>query len=405
LRLAGELEGAADARIIGVAGRTSSSNAAFANGELMNALDWDPIPHTLPCMVPATLAIAEREAADGKTLILANALGNEIATRLSAVLPADLETRPHGYGFCVFGGVAGAGRLLGLSRAEMAHAFGIAGFAAPVPAMTRFESGNSPIPMTKYISTGWTAQAALTSALLARHGYTGDALILDGEQGFWRFFGGDAGSWDPERLTAGLGTSWRASKPWYKPYPCEIIIGIALNRLYDIMQREQLAPAEIESIEFLSLPLLSNHCHTTSEIVTHIDAQFSIPYVLAVAASGIAPGPAWQDEAAMRDPGVARLMARVSIGVHPDAERWARERTAEVSMGGIPCALTVHARSQRFDADRVEEPPLSDDALIAKFDRNATATLSSANANKARDLILDLENVEDVSALMDCLAP
>jgi 2-methylcitrate dehydratase PrpD len=175
--------GTAEATIFGEAGKVPSANAAFANGELMNALDWDAIPHTLPCVIAACLALAECRKASGKELILAILVGYEIASRLAQVLPGDLEEQPHGYGSCVLGAVAGAGRILGLAREGMEHALGIAGFAAPIPAMTRFEGGQSPIPMTKYISIGWVAQAAVTSALLAQLGYTGDRAILDGPEG------------------------------------------------------------------------------------------------------------------------------------------------------------------------------------------------------------------------------
>ncbi len=50
--------------------------------------------------------------------------------------------------------------------------------------MTRFEGTDPPIAMTKYISIGSLAQTAVTSALLASHGYTGDRTILDGPDGF-----------------------------------------------------------------------------------------------------------------------------------------------------------------------------------------------------------------------------
>ena len=403
LELAQKLGGVAEATILGAGGRVASTHAAFANGELMNALDWDPIPHTLPCMIPASLAIAERQRAPGRELILAVALGHEIAGRLAEELPSDLDPRPHGYGSCVFGGVAGAGSLLELTREQMAHAFGIAGFAAPIPAMTRFEGGSSPIPMTKYVSTGWVAQTVVTSTLLADSGYTGDPGILDGDQGFWRLFGGDPERWDPERLTRGLGETWVARKPWYKPYPCEVLIGVAVNRLLEIMREQALGPEEIEAIEFESLPVLATPCHTTTSIETHVDAQFSVPYVLAVAAHGVEVGPAWQDATTIGDPRIQRFMEKVRVGIHPSAREGIGSSEPIESVGHIPCSLQVVARGRRFDADRLEEPPMSEAALIEKFEGNAATALSAPQVERARNLILELEKLEDVSELMSCL--
>ena len=400
VELARQLGGAPDATIFGQAGKVSPANAAFANGELMNALDWDAIPHTLPCIIAPCLALAESWRASGRELILAIRIGYEIASRLAEVLPGDLEAPPHGYGSCVLGAVAGAGRILGLTQEQMENALGIAGFAAPVPAMTRFEGGASPIPMTKYISIGWVAQTAVTSALLAGLGYTGDRAILDGPEGFWRLFGGTREKWDAGRLTGGLGSEWRAGKPWYKPYPCEVLIGVAINRLRDIMQEHALSPGEIEAIEFRSIPILATPCHTTTELATHVDAQFSVPYVLAVAAHGIEPGPAWQDEKTMRDPAIRRFMDRIRVGVQTgDGE--ARQAS---SVGHIPLHLEVLARGQRLAIERVETF-MTSDQLVAKFEGNALARLPAAKVDAARRLVLELDSLDDVSVLGDRLRP
>ncbi len=404
VEFARSLGAASEATIPGVAARTSAAGAAFANGELMNALDWDPIPHTLPCVVPAVLAVAERERATGAALLVGLALAQEISVRLAEALPRDLEAAPHGYGSCIFGGAAGAGHVLKLSAGQMANAFGFAGFAAPVPAMTRFEGGAA-IPMTKYIPAGWVAQGSVTAALLAALGYTGDPRILDEPQAFWRFFAGDEARWKPERLVEGLGTVWRTAAPWYKPYPCEILIGMAVNRLYQLMRENGLAPDEIEGMEFKSLPLLANGCHTSTNVVSHVEAQFSVPYALAVAALGFEPGPAWQAAGTLSDPGVKRMMERVAVGVHPDAEAWAKGQGSGSAYGVIPCSLVVTARGRRFDADPDEEPGMTEDEIIAKFAKNAAAVLPPAKAAAAQAAILGLEGLADVSTLMDDLRP
>jgi len=400
VELARQLGGEPQATILGQSGKVSTANAAFANGELMNALDWDAIPHTLPCVIAPCLALAEARKASGSELILAIQIGYEIASRLAEVLPGDLEDQPHGYGSCALGAVAGAGRILGLTQEQMENALGIAGFAAPVPAMTRFEGGASPIPMTKYISIGWVAQTAVTSALLAELGYTGDRAIFDGPQGFWRLFGGTPEKWDAERLIARLGEEWRAGKPWYKPYPCEVLIGVAINRLRDIMRENDLAPGDIEAITFRSIPVLATPCHTTTSLTTHVDAQFSVPYALAVAAHGIEPRPAWQDERTMRDPDIGRFMEKISVGIQTQSEL-AKQAT---SVGHIPLHLEVAAKGKRYSIERVESF-LNRDQLAEKFEKNASTRLPAANVDAARRLILDLDSLEDVSRMVESLAP
>jgi 2-methylcitrate dehydratase PrpD len=404
IELTESLGGAREATIIGRRRKVAVTNAAFANGELFNALDWDAIPHTLPCVIAGTLAVAQQQRSSGAELAVAIVVAYEIASRMAAVLPGDLTPLPHGYGSSIFGAVAGAGRILRLDRHRMAHAMGIGGFAAPIPAMTRFEGTEPPIAMTKYISIGWLAQTAVTSALLARLGYAGDTAILDGPEGFWRLFGGDRERWDPERLVEGLGMDWRAPSPWYKRYPCEVLIGVAAGRLIETMDRNNLSAGDVERIRFASLPVLANACHRASELTTHVDAQFSVPYALAVAAHRVPAGSAWQQDSTMRDPGIARLMRRIEVAIHPDAlDLEAMKRVT--SVGELPIRLEVHARGEVFTVDRIVELRMSDDDIVEKFAAAASGVLPARKLEAVREAVLDLENVADISLFMDQLSP
>ncbi len=73
-----------DATIVG--GTTASLlAAAFANGELMNAIDMDAVlipGHITPYVVPPVLAAAEKGKATGKDLIRGIVLAHEISARV-----------------------------------------------------------------------------------------------------------------------------------------------------------------------------------------------------------------------------------------------------------------------------------------------------------------------------------
>jgi 2-methylcitrate dehydratase PrpD len=355
-------------------------------------------------VIAGTLALAERQHASGAELIVAIAVAYEIASRMAEALPGDLTPAPHGYGSSIFGAVAGAGRILGLDRDRMAHAFGIGGFAAPIPAMTRFEGTDPPIAMTKYISIGTVAQTAVTAALLASLGYTGDTAILDGPEGFWRLFGGDAQRWNPDRLVSNLRREWRAPAAWYKRYPCEVLIGVAAGRLTEIMRQNALQPDKIEGIRFASLPVLANACHKATELTTHIDAQFSVPYALAVAAHGIPAGSTWQQDTTMRDPAIARLMRKIEVGVHPDALN-PEAMKGVTSVGGLPSLLEVRARGEVYTVDGVEEPRMSEEDVGRKFIAAASSHLATQKLEKILKAVPDLENLEDINLFMDLLSP
>jgi 2-methylcitrate dehydratase PrpD len=82
--------GSPEATIVGVEQKVPASAAAFINGELLNALDYDvlcaPTGHVTPYLLSAPLAVAEWKQVSGKELILAVAISHEVAQRVCSGL-------------------------------------------------------------------------------------------------------------------------------------------------------------------------------------------------------------------------------------------------------------------------------------------------------------------------------
>ena len=227
IMLARRLGGPRESSILGTGDKVSCSNAAFANAELINALDYDtvlvPGGHVSPYVIPAPLALAESMKASGEDVILATALGHEVSARLSRGLASSLRigqkepdgksTQPappvYGMGHCIFGGVAGISKILKLDHKTVTYALGIAGHICPVPTSRKHVEGVSS-PMTKYGSAGWVSAAEVTAALLAEMGYTGDTTVFDGDYGFWRFYGAER--WKPDAVMDEIGETWLFSE-------------------------------------------------------------------------------------------------------------------------------------------------------------------------------------------------
>ncbi len=95
ISLAVRYGGPPESSIIGVKGKVSCVNAAMANGQLINALDFDCISgHAPPFIIPPPLALAESVKASGKEFILALAAGLEIGARVSNALQKGFMTTP-----------------------------------------------------------------------------------------------------------------------------------------------------------------------------------------------------------------------------------------------------------------------------------------------------------------------
>lgn len=228
--LAKRLGGSPESTIIGTDAKVSCANAAFANGELINALDFDggSAGHDTPYVIAAALALAEHVHTSGQDLILAIALGHEIAARLIQAEGGHLEIIRRGSGragvryrdgsgsnSATIAAAASVAKILKLNPEQVANTIGIASYLCPPNVLRKFHD-TTPIRMTKYGPPGWGAHIGVISALLAESGFTGDTGVFEGEDCFWKFSGHK--QWNVDTVTEKLGTKW-IHKISYKVYP------------------------------------------------------------------------------------------------------------------------------------------------------------------------------------------
>ncbi len=423
--LAEKLGGDAQSTIFG-GKKVSIPNAAFANGELINALDFDSTcteGHIVPYVMPASLALAESAKASGRDLILAFAVAQEVATRVGRSLSPMLElvtaengtisyhpSPVYGYSSCTIGGAVGAAKIMGLDLEKMLYAIGLAGRITPVPSQMKWWE-TIPAPMDKYCSAGWVSQAEVTSVLLAHAGYTGDTTVLDGESGFWKFFGSK--KWEPKNILEELGEIWYfPSATNYKIFPCCGIVHIGLELFTSIIDENRFKPDEIDEVKvfmpewFSSQPIFKNR-----EIKTHLEAQFSCPYVYSVVAYGLKPDARWQDPATFRRKDILSFMSKVSL--HP-SKSWVETMPVtgdnrEFAVGrGYPTIVEVKSKGHLFRKEGMvargrgfpESVRLTDAELVDKFRSNASRILTEGRIEELAKAILELEQIGDVSQLM-----
>jgi 2-methylcitrate dehydratase len=407
--LARRLGGTEESTIIGLGDRVSCANAAFANGELVNGLDYDAISHILPFVVPPALAMAESTRASGKDLILSTVLAQEISKRLMlalsnmlAKLSKEAKT-PDVFGNsneCIFGATAGVARILNLSPEKTAHALGIAAYQCSLPVCRDWEDA-VPKSMIKYVPVGWICQASVTAALLAEQGYTGNPRVFDGEYGFWRFYGAER--WDPDLVVNSLGRQWRFMEMAYKPYPCCRFFHGQLDCLMRVIEKNHLMPEEIESIKSFGLPFVANPAPL--EVTNQTDVQFSLPFVLSCVAHRIKVGADWQDWDTVRNPTIREFMKKVTLLVDPkameakqkDPRSWL-SRVEVVAKGKTYVEETMYAKWTNFTDLRA-----ADEELVDKFRGNAARLLTQDKIDKAVEQIMTLEKLEDVTELTSLL--
>jgi 2-methylcitrate dehydratase PrpD len=200
------------------AGRRSAAGAAFANGVASHILEFDDVHkgstlHPAAPVIPAVLAVAEREHASGRDFLLAVALGYDAALRIGeAVNPSHYRFwHPTGTA-ATFGAAAAAGRLVKLTPELMVDALGSAGTQAA--GLWEFNADGA---MSKHLHPGKAAMNGVLAADLARAGFTSATRILEGERGFLRAM---STSCNASAITAGLGTHWKIAENCYKLHAC-----------------------------------------------------------------------------------------------------------------------------------------------------------------------------------------
>jgi 2-methylcitrate dehydratase PrpD len=246
------LGGAPDSTIIGTADKVSAPNAAFANGALVHALNYDPIGGEIGhvgvvCLV-APLAMAEAVGGiSGAEFVVASAVACEVSARITAAI-ARTGTRPSekflsGQLLSYFGAAAGAGRVLKLDAAQMRSALGLT-LMQMAGSRQVVLSGDPP---AKAIYGAFPNQAGVIAALLAKQGLGADCDVIGGPAGLYPMIYG--GQCDLNALTGGLGTEFLLNDVEFKPWPTSNHVHSFIEAAANI---PRLDPAAIEAVEVLA---------------------------------------------------------------------------------------------------------------------------------------------------------
>jgi len=390
-------------RILGFGDRVGVTSAAFANGALSQALEYDDthnesIVHMSSPAVAAALALSEFTAVTGRDLITAIALVNEISCRVGSVSSGELHKRgfhPTGL-FATFGAAYLAAKLLGLDQESMARAAGIAGsFASGL--LECWVDGTQ----TKFLHPGWSAQSGITAAMLARSGVTGPAQVFEGRWGMFASHVQDPKAHrDFARINGNLGTHWESRNSSFKPFPAAHVIHPHISAAIRLREKYALQPADIYSVDcavsgfivtIVCEPIAEKHA-PASDSHGRVSLQYSVAEALLFGERG---KHAYSDQS-RRNPEVLALARKVRYHVDPDYP----------GPGRFKGAVTVTRRDGRQFTEVEEynrgsaENPMTYQELRAKFDDNAREFLSADAIATVTDAIQHLETLPDAGVLL-----
>lgn len=385
---------------IGHARPLRAADAALMNGTGTHGEDFDDTLEGAPIrvgamVIPAVLAAAERFGRTGVDALRGLVCGLEMVCRMNHVAPGAIHKACfHPVGVIgAIGAAAGAGVTLGLDRAQLVNALGIAGSLSS-GILEYLTDGAS----TKRLHPGWAAQSGLRAALMARTGYDGPRTLLEGPHGFFRAFApGATPSFD--YLTEGLGESWMMQDITFKPYACGTMIHPYIDCMICLAAQgvaaDDILAIECETgeglVDRLWEPLAAKHRPPSGYA-----AKFSMPFGMAVGFFDRAAGLEQFTDEKARDPRILALAGRIRYVIDP-ANEYPANYTGHIRVS-LKDGRTVELRQPHMRGGKRE--PLSRHELVRKFHGNALyGGWAAAEAQSLLEFCLGLPGLPDLSGL------
>lgn len=372
--------------------------AAMVNSTMMHALDFDDTLdasalHTFVTVLPAALATAEvlDKHIDGKAFITALVLGVDTICRISLGIRRPLSwIRTATCGS--FGAAATAAKILGLDRDQISDALGIAYAQTAGNAQGLLEGR-----LVKRMQPAFAASAGVTAAFLASRGITGSRAFLTGDYGYYPLY--EQGDLDGAAVVDRLGEHFTINDLSIKPYPCCRMTHAAIDAALAV--RERITSIDLlDRIEVQVSSMVVEMVGKPFRIGQNpqVDAQFSIPYTVAVALlyGDVFLGD-FEPEAITREP-VNALAAKIHVSEAPNL----------APKDILPARLRTVAGDGQSIEVRINAPlgnpahPVDDAQCRQKFLKCLKYSGLSFDETKRSNFlhkIKNLEAIEDVRAL------
>ena len=286
-----------------------------------------------------------------------------------------------------YGAAIAAGIVMGLDARQLGDALGIAGsLSGGLLAFSAASRGAE----VKRLHLGRACESGVLAARLAAEGFAGPDTVLEGKFGFLSSF---CASRDDSRLTSGLGQDWETRRICIKAYACHVTAHTPIESLRALMREHALTAHDIESIDLrVSGKVLSHHDIRHPADIKQ--AQYSVPFCVALAVHRDPDDPASFDAEAPRDPAILATCARIGLAAFEDG----KPRSAWASR------ITLRTRDGRVltrEADQFQgspEMPLDASALHARYLR-LTAACDPAARERWFEGLSRIECIADINSL------
>ncbi|MFC2065881.1 MmgE/PrpD family protein [Chloroflexota bacterium] len=394
-RLASRVSSTMPASLMGTLIKTSPEMAAFVNGTMIRYLDFsdDYINNDGPHPsdnISAILAVCEALHASGKSL----ACGITLAYELVCQLVDAVEFRIRGWDYVTetsIGSALGAGAVLGLSREQMAQALAL----TIVPNITMKQTRVGHLSMWKGCAGPNAARNGVFAALLAQEGMTGPNDPIEGARGLWKQVTGpfDVGPF------GGKGHPFKIEDTFFKFRPVMYTVLLPIETALELRKKVDINTIDSIKVSLDKFCVVGSNDPERWDPHTRETADHSIPYLVAATlVDGEISEKTYTPER-YRDPQILALLKKFALEEDPQFTRDFPKT--------FHCRIDVTDKSGRKWTQHMKNPkghpanPMSDAEIDDKFLKLTQEPLGPRQAQAALDMLWHLEDIDDVSKILD----
>ena len=371
-------------RLISNGKEVSAKSAAFVNGTIGHALDYDDTHflftgHPTASAFPTALALGEELGSSIDEIMLAYMCGVEISTRLGHILGYSHynkgfhQTATSG----AFGATLVASKLLKLDAKQIENALGIVSTRA---SGLKSQFGT----MGKPFHAGIAASNGIEAAKLSKLGFVSCENGIECNQGFLKTH-----AWDetmPEAAINGLGKDFLFPEIKYKFHACCHGLHAFLEALDELKTKNNFNPDSIEKISIQTQPSWLQVCNINSP-KTGLEAKFSYRLTAAMSLHGVDTGKldSYNDEICFDEKIVE---TRDKVEVIPNDKMTNTEALIELK-DGTEIYKNSHDLNNKIENELLQKKILtkSSSLLSDKLSNEIFDLFKSPEKNRAKDII------------------
>ena len=397
-----QMGGVPECTLIATGFKTNAYMAALANALMTRVMDfndiyWKDDPSHPSDIIPAALALGEREGRTGKDLLLGVVIGHELEMRLCEFPKPGIRERGwHHASLTQLVSPLVAGKMLGLTVDQLTNSVGISGchnFSLGAVAAGK-------LTMMKNTVDPMATQSGVMAALLAQKGYIGTELIFEGKEGFCQQMGE---GWDFNALTKGLGESFKIKDCSYKAFPTEFLTQSPVSAALKLVKERDIKWQDVaevtvhtihRAVDILADP--TKYHPTTKETADH-----SMPYCVGAAIMDRMITPLQFKPERIADPKLIDLLQKIKVVANDELEAKFPKLQPSVVDIRVKDGQTYTQAVDFAKGDPREE--MTDDDLKDKFYGLTADFMGDDQRAEIHDMIYNMEKVKSIADFMQAM--